>query len=68
MKPDVLGRPIEEAVQLLRAADVAYMVERTHPTRHFFPVDDGRLYVVRALMCPDGSCRLTAAAKQRKEV
>ena len=68
MTPDVLGRPLEEAERLLREADVTYTVERTRPTRHFFPVDEEKLYVVRALMCPDGSCRLTAAAKQRKEV
>ena len=68
MTPDVLGRPLEEAEQLLREAGIVYTVERTHPTRHVFSVDEEMLYVVRALICPDGSCRLTAAAKQRKEV
>ena len=68
MTPDVLGRPLDEAERLLRAAGVPYTVERTHPTRHVFPVDDARLYVVRVLTAPDGSCRLTAASKQRKEV
>ena len=68
MTPDVLGRSFEEAERLLREAGVPYTVERTRPTRHFFPVDDARLYVVRVLMDSDGSCRLTVASKQRKEV
>ncbi len=64
MTPDVLGRPAEEAKALLDDAGISYTVELTRPTRDFFPVDDARLYTVRAVTCPDGSCRLTLAAKQ----
>ncbi len=71
MTPDVLGRPAEEAYRLLLEAGVEYTTELTRPTRSFFPVDEAKLYVVRVVKCPDGSCRLTLAAKQikpRKEV
>ena len=71
MTPDVLGRPAEEAERLLAAAGVKYTKELTRPTRNFFPVDDARLYVIRAVCGPDTSCRLVLAAKQvntRKEV
>ena len=71
MTPDVLGRPAEEAYRLLSEAGVEYTTELTRPTRKFFPVDEAKLYVVRVVACPDGSCRLTLAAKQikpRKEV
>ena len=71
MTPDVLGRPAEDAYRLLSEAGVKYTTELTRPTRSFFPVDEAKLYVVRVVTCPDGSCRLTLAAKQikpRKEV
>ena len=66
MTPDVLGRPAEEAFKLLADAGVEYTTELTRPTRNFFPVDEARLYVIRAVTCPDESCRLTLAAKQIK--
>ena len=66
MTPDVLGRSAEEAYRLLSDAGVKYTTELTRPTRNFFPVDEARLYVVRAINCPDHSCRLTLAAKQIK--
>ena len=66
MTPDVLGRPAEEAFKLLADAGVEYTTELTRPTRNFFPVDEARLYVIRAVICPDESCRLTLAAKQIK--
>ena len=66
MIPDVLGRPAEEAYRILLEAGVKYTTELTRPTRNFFPVDEARLYVVRAINCPDHSCRLTLAAKQTK--
>ena len=62
--PDVLGRPAEEAYRILSEADVKYTTELTHSTRDFFSVDEAKLYVVRAVTCPDGSRRLTLAAKQ----
>ena len=71
MAPDVLGRTAEEAKALLDAAGISYTTELTRPTKDFFPVDEAKLYVVRVVKCPDGSCRLTLAAKQikpRKEV
>ena len=67
MTPDVLGRPFEEAAKLLEDAGVEYTTELTRPTKNFFPVDDAKLYVVRAVICPDASCRLTLAAKQKKQ-
>ena len=67
MTPDVLGRPVEDVVKLLTDAGVEYVTELTRPTRNFFPVDDAKLYVVRAVTCPDASCRLTLAAKQKKQ-
>ncbi len=67
MAPDVLGRPFEEAAKLLADAGVKYTTELTRPTKNFFPVDDAKLYVVRAVICPDASCRLTLAAKQKKQ-
>ena len=36
MAPDVLGRPVEEAVKLLSDAGVKYVTELTRPTKHFF--------------------------------
>lgn len=71
MMPDVLGRPAAEAFCLLANANVKYTTELTRPTRKIFSVDEARLYVIRVVMCPDGSCRLTLAAKQirsREEV
>lgn len=67
MMPDVLGRSFEEAAKLLSEAGVKYTTELTRPTRNFFSVDDAKLYVVRAVTCPDDSCRLTLAAKQKKQ-
>ena len=67
MTPDVLGRPVEDVVKLLTDAGVEYVTELTRPTRNFFPVDDAKLYVVRAVNCSDDSCRLTLAAKQKKQ-
>ena len=67
MTSDVLGRPAEEAYRFLSEAGVEYKTELTRPTRIFFPVDEAKLYVVRALFFPDNSCRLTLAAKQRKK-
>ena len=66
MTPDVLGRSAEEAYKLLSEAGVKYTTELTRPTRSFFPVDEAKLYVVRAVTCSDSSCRLTLAAKQKK--
>ena len=66
MAPEILGRPAEEAEALLRAAGVSFTTELTRPTRSFFPVDEAKLYVVRAVAGPDRSCRLTLAAKQTK--
>ncbi len=68
MIPDVIGRPAEEAEAMLRKAAIPFVTELTRPTKDFFPVDKAKLYVVRAVTCPDDSCRLTLAAKQRKEV
>ena len=66
MTPDVLGRPAKEAYRLLSEAGVEYTTELTRPTRSFFPVDEAKLYVIRAVNGPERSCRLTLAAKQIK--
>lgn len=66
--PDVVGRTKEEAERLLQAAGVGFDAEVTRPTRHVFPVDESRLYVVRQVRLADGRQRLTLAGKQRKEV
>lgn len=66
MAPDVLGRSAEEACRLLSEAGIKYTTELTRPTRNFFPVDEAKLYVVRAVIGTDRSCRLTLAAKQMK--
>ncbi len=68
MGPDVAGRPLEEAERLLRAAGIEYEAVVTRPTRHFFPLDESRFYVVRQTKRPEGGCFLTVAARQRKEV
>ena len=66
MSPDVLGRPAEEAYRILLEVGMKYTTELTRPTRNFFPVDEAKLYVVRAVTGPDRSCRLILAAKQIK--
>ncbi len=68
MEPDVAGRPLEEAKRLLEAAGIGYEVSLTRPARHFFPLDESRLYVIRQTERIEGGFCLTAAAKQRKEV
>lgn len=66
---DVLGRLLEEAEALLKALGIPYVVDRTEPTHHKFPVDETHLYVVRQIAVPeDGLIHILAAAKQRKEV
>jgi hypothetical protein len=64
--PDVLGYPWPEAERMLKEAGCAYAVERTCPTKDFFPIDENQLYVIRGQWLPDGSLKLTLAAKTVK--
>lgn len=61
--PDVLGRLWPEAERMLKEAGCAYEVERTRPTKNFFPIDEEQLYVIRGKWLPAGQLRLTLAAK-----
>lgn len=65
---DVTGLPQKEAESRLNQAGIAYSVEITRPTRDFFKVDEGNLYVVRQKWTDQDTLLLTLAAKQRKEV
>ena len=64
MALDVMALPWETAEQQLREANISYETEITRSTRHFFPVDEDRLYVVRQRQQADGKLLLTLAAKQ----
>lgn len=64
---DVVGRPLEEAEHLLQEVKVAYVLERSRPTRDFFKIDEAKLYVIRQRWIDD-TLQLTAAARLRKEV
>ena len=68
MEPDVAGYPLEEAKRILEAAGIGYDISLTRPTKHFFPVDESCLYVVRQTARAEGGFCLIVAAKQRKEV
>lgn len=47
MAIDVHGRPLAEAESLLQAAQINYNTEISRPSRSFFKVDEGCLYVIR---------------------
>ena len=64
--PDVIGRPWPEAEAILQSAGCAYQLERTYPTKDFFPIDEKQLYVIRGQWQPDGQLKLTLAAKTVK--
>ena len=64
MVPDVAALPWKKAEARLREANVSYTMERTRPTRDFFPVDEDRLYVIRQREGADGKLLITLAAKQ----
>lgn len=64
--PDVIGRSWEEAEVLLREAALPYSTDLARPTKHFFPVDENQLYVIRGRYAPDGTLGLTLAAKALK--
>ncbi len=68
MEPDVAGYPLEEAKRILEAAGAGYEVSLTRPTKHFFPVDESCLCVVRQTARAEGGFSLIVASKQRKEV
>ena len=63
MCPDVIGRPWEEAENMLREAGVRYGTVMARPTRHFFVTDERKLYVIRAKSRPDGMLQLVLAAR-----
>ena len=60
-----VGRTVADAEELLKARHIAFTVELTRPTRHFFQTDEGELRVVRERRAADGTFLLTLAAKQQ---
>ena len=66
MAIDVIGRPLAEAEALLQAAQINYNTEISRPSRSFFKVDEGCLYVIRQRQREDGVLQLTLAARLRK--
>ena len=64
--PDVIGWPWQRAEPLLRDMGLSYQTELVRPTKHFFPTDEKQLYVVRGRYAPDGTLKLTLAAKALK--
>ena len=64
--PDVIGCPWQRAEQMLGEAGFPYQTELVRPTKHFFPTDEKQLYVVRGRYAPDGTLKLTLAAKALK--
>ena len=68
MAIDVIGRPLAEAEALLQAAQINYNTEISRPSRSFFKVDEGCLYVIRQRQREDGVLQLTLAARLRMEV
>lgn len=62
-----VGCLLNEAEKILQAEKKGYTIEKTVPTRDFFKVDDGQLYVVRQTEI-DGCVKLIVVAKMRKEV
>lgn len=60
--PDILGRPWSEAKPMLEAAGTPFVWEVTRPTKHFFSVDEQRLYVVRVTEREEGGFSVVLAA------
>ena len=66
MAHDVIGRPWEEAKQLLELAGIGFQTEISRPSRDFFKTDMNCLYVVRERKIADGTLLITLVAKQKK--
>ena len=66
--PDVIGRPWQQAEQMLRDTGLPYQTELARPTKHFFPIDEKQLYVIRGQYGQDGTLKLILAAKTLKRV
>jgi hypothetical protein len=66
MAHDVIGRPWEEAKQLLELAGIGFQTEISRPSRDFFKTDMSCLYVVRERKIADGTLLITLVAKQKK--
>ena len=65
---DTVGLPLNDVIAKLDNDCCKYTVERTYPTRDYFPIDEEMLYVVRQKQQEDGSFKLVVAATMRKEV
>lgn len=65
---DTVGLPLKDVIIKLDNDGCKYTVERTYPTRDYFPIDEEMLYVVRQKQQEDGSLTLVVAATMRKEV
>lgn len=65
---DTVGLLLKDVIIQLDNDGCKYTVERTYPTRDYFPIDEEMLYVVRQQQQGDGSLQLVVAATMRKEV
>jgi len=65
---DTVGLLLKDVIIQLDNDGCKYTVERTYPTRDYFPIDEEMLYVVRQQQQEDGSLQLVVAATMRKEV
>ncbi len=65
---DTVGLLLKDVIAKLDNDGCKYTVERTYPTRDYFPIDEEMLYVVRQQQQEDGSLQLVVAATMRKEV
>lgn len=65
---DTVGLLLKDVIIQLDNDGWKYTVERTYPTRDYFPIDEEMLYVVRQRQQEDGSLQLVVAATMRKEV
>lgn len=65
---DTVGLLLKDVIIQLDNDSCKYTVERTYPTRDYFPIDEEMLYVVRQRQQEDGSLQLVVAATMRKEV
>ena len=63
MANNYIGCPWPEVESILQDGGVSYTTVMTHPTKHFFRVDETRLYVLRVRKQTDGSLEILLAAK-----
>ena len=64
---EFVGRLLSAVELELKQQNISYTIQYTRPTRDFFKVDDGCLYVIRQ-RANGGRMEIVVAAKMRKEV